>query len=83
MTPKPESDTKLLTLRYPYTGDSYCAESQRRIRVQRAGREELWGYFDDDGRWLEGPLRSADPTFCRYISSGWVLAAREERGTES
>jgi hypothetical protein len=65
-----------MPLRYPYTGDLYSAEAEHRIRVERAGHEEQWGYFDGDGRWLEGPLRCADPTFCRYMSSGWILAAR-------
>jgi hypothetical protein len=72
-----------MPLRYPYTGDLYSAEGEHRIRVQRAGHDELWGYFDGDGRWLEGPLRSADPTFCRYMSSGWILAARLANRSET
>jgi hypothetical protein len=70
-----------MALRYPYTGDLYRAESRNRIRVERAGHKEQWGYFDSDGRWLEGPLRWADPTFCRFISSGWIFAARSEQGS--
>jgi hypothetical protein len=82
MVSKPKTHTKTLTLRYPYTGDLYCAEGQHRIRVERAGRDDLWGYFDGDGRWLEGPLRWADPPFCRYMSSGWVTAMRSEHGRD-
>jgi hypothetical protein len=67
-----------MALRYPYTGDLYRAEGEHRIRVERKGREDLWGYFDGDGRWLEGPLRWADPTFCRFMSSGWILAVRKQ-----
>jgi len=70
-------------LRYPYTGDMYRAEGKHRIRVERAGQQQLWGYFDGDGRWLEGPLRWADPTFCRFMSSGWILAARSQTGSGS
>lgn len=69
-----------MALRYPYTGDLYRAESPDRIRVERAGHKEKWGYFDRNGRWLEGPLRWADPTFCRFISSGWIVAERTEQG---
>jgi len=64
------------TLRAPFTGDRYTAESPRRIRVEHDGRI---GYFDDCGRWLEGELRSADPCFCRFLSSSWVIAQDPER----
>jgi hypothetical protein len=61
---------RTVTFRYPYNGDKYTAEGALRIRVERG---DQWGYFDDQGRWLEGPLRSADPTFCRYLSSSWLV----------
>jgi len=62
-----------LDLRYPYTGFRYRAEGPQRIRVDRG---DLYGYFDADGRWLEGEIRSADGPFCRYMSSNWILAER-------
>jgi hypothetical protein len=62
-----------LDLRYPYTGFRYRAEGPQRIRVDRG---DLWGYFDAQGFWLEGPLKSADGPFCRYMSSNWIIAAR-------
>jgi hypothetical protein len=60
----------VVSLRYPYTGDTYTAEGRHRIRVEHGNQ---WGYFDDCGRWMEGPLRTADPTFCRYLSSAWIV----------
>ena len=61
---------KALTFRFPYNGDSYTAESATRIRVQRGNQ---WGYFTDRGQWQEGPLRYADPCFCRFLSSSWMV----------
>jgi hypothetical protein len=72
-----------MALRYPYSGDLYLAERHDWIRVQRAGSDDLWGYFNGDGQWLEGPLRSADPTFCRYMSSGCIVAERSRLRSES
>jgi hypothetical protein len=59
-----------VTARYPWTGDVYTAESACRVRVEHA---DQWGYFDDRGNWLEGPLRHADPCFCLYISTQWQV----------
>ena len=61
----------LVTFRFPYSGDKYTAEGKHRIRVERGNQ---WGYFDDCGRWLEeGPLQAADPCFCRFLSSSWII----------
>jgi hypothetical protein len=62
-----------LDLRYPYTGYRYRAEGPDRIRVDRGN---MWGYFDRNGVWLEGPLQSAEGPFCRYMSSAWTIAER-------
>jgi len=62
-----------LDLRYPYTGYRYRAEGPQRIRVDRG---DMWGYFNAEGIWLEGPLKSADGPFCRYMSSNWIIAER-------
>jgi hypothetical protein len=61
---------KTITLRYPFNGDVYTAEGAFRIRVEHEGE---WGYFDDRGRWLEGALKIADPTFCRFLSSSFMV----------
>jgi hypothetical protein len=68
-----KSAVQTLDLRYPYTGYRYRAEGPHRIRVDRG---DMWGYFDAEGFWLEGPLKSADGPFCRYMSSNWIIAAR-------
>src|SRR5580704_2285972 len=60
----------LLSLRNPFTKDLYTAESAHRIRVERANSI---GYFDENGCWIEGSLRSADPCFCRFLSSSWIV----------
>lgn len=53
-----------ITLRYPYNGDTYTADGKHHNKS---------GYFDDCGRWLEGELKVADPTFCRFLSSSWIV----------
>jgi hypothetical protein len=68
--------SKTISLRYPYNGDLYTAEGKFRIRVERHGK---WGYFDDCGRWLEGELKIADPTFCRFLSSSWMVEQDPEK----
>ncbi len=65
-----------ISFRYPYNGDLYTAEGPRRIRVEHANE---FGYFDDCGRWLDGPLRSADPCFCRFLSSSWIVEQNLEQ----
>jgi hypothetical protein len=67
---------KTIALRYPYTGDVYTAEGKYRIRVEKGNQ---WGYFDDCGRWLEGALKIADPTFCRFLSSSWIVEQDPEK----
>jgi hypothetical protein len=61
---------RTVTARFPFNGDVYTAEGSSRIRCARG---ETWGYFDSSGNWLEGPLRYADPTFCRYMGTQWVV----------
>jgi hypothetical protein len=64
-------DKSTVSVRYPYTGDVYVAEGSQRIRVVHG---QQWGYFDDCGRWLgEGSVRFADPCFCRFMSSSWLI----------
>jgi hypothetical protein len=60
-------------IRHPLTLHTYTAESPDRIRLEfRSG----WGVFTASGEWIEGPIRSADPTFCRWVASGLVLKER-------
>jgi len=52
---------------------TYTAESAKRVRVERGG---VWGLFTENGVWLEGAIRSADPTFCRWVASAHAMAWR-------
>lgn len=51
----------------------YAAYGPNRLRVKSGDR---WGEFDRDGNWLEGTLRFADPTFCRWVSGEHIYNAR-------
>jgi hypothetical protein len=56
----------------------YRAESSQRVRVEG---KNAWGLFTQDGAWIEGTIRSADPTFCRWLASSCALTARKGRPT--
>ena len=49
--------------------------------VARAGR------FDDNGHWLDGEVRTADPQMCRYMFAHWrltnVATAPASEGTDA
>lgn len=47
------------------TGDRYRRLAPDRVRVD--ARDGSWGVFDAEGRWLEGPLRTADLPMCVWI----------------
>jgi hypothetical protein len=52
---------------------TYRAEGPHRVRVESLS---AWGLFTENGEWIEGVLRSADPTFCRWVASGCVMRER-------
>lgn len=58
-------------LRHPFGGALYTCLPDGRIKVEDGDK---WGLFHPDGRWIEGPLREADPQFC-----GWVAGDRHPR----
>ena len=60
-------------IRHPYTAAAYHLEAENRIRVTHGGRS---GIFDHDGVWLEGEVKTADPCFCRWIASEWIVTDR-------
>ena len=60
-------------IRHPFNRHRYRAEGPDRVRVET---ENEWGLFNGQGDWIEGPFRQADPTFCMWITSGWVLENR-------
>jgi hypothetical protein len=41
------------------------------VKVERGG---AWGRFTQNGDWLEGEIRYADPTFCRWVTSAEIAA---------
>jgi hypothetical protein len=53
--------------RHPTSGMQYAAIDKKRVRVKRG--DGLWGEFDRDGIYCDGPLRSCDPAFCRWVTS--------------
>ena len=75
VTPDADADVKR-AIRHPLTMHTYTAESPERIRLE--GRNG-WGVFTANGEWIEGPIRWADPTFCRWVASGCAV----EQGRKS
>ena len=53
--------------RHPYYPARYAALGADRVRVETDGGE--WGEFDRNARWIGGPLRHADPIYCRWVTS--------------
>ncbi|MGD9946587.1 MAG: hypothetical protein AB7S98_25510 [Burkholderiaceae bacterium] len=52
------------SMRHPVTGALYT-DQDGRVRVEHEGR---CGLFREDGCWLEGELRNADPLMCKWIA---------------
>jgi hypothetical protein len=53
--------------RHPYYPARYAALAADRVRVEAETGD--WGEFDRNAVWLEGPLRHADPVWCRWVTS--------------
>lgn len=51
--------------RHPYAPLRFAAYDRDRVRVES---DTEWGDFTRDGVWLDGPLRHADPIFCRWVT---------------
>ena len=66
-------------IRHPLTLHSYTAESRDRIRLESRNG---WGVFTANGEWIEGPIRWADPTFCRWVASGCALQEGQKSAVE-
>jgi hypothetical protein len=65
---------------HPFTDTYYAAYSRDRVRVRRG---DEWGEFNRDGHWLEGTIRFADPTFCRWVTGEYrynqsLMGAKEK-----
>jgi hypothetical protein len=77
ITPPAESTDpdKLKYYRHPSPNSAayYAAYGPNRVRVKSGDR---WGEFDRDGNWLDGTIRFADPTFCRWVSGEHIYNAR-------
>jgi hypothetical protein len=59
--------------RHPYAPLRFAAYDDKRVRVEG---DDAWGEFTRDGVWLEGPLRHADPIFCRWVCSERIYNER-------
>lgn len=66
-------DAAPVSIRHPMSMQTYRAIDPRRVRVES---RSAWGLFTENGEWIEGPIRSADPTFCRWVASGCLLQER-------
>ncbi len=57
--------------RHPYYPGRYAAIDADQVLVQ--AEDGAWGRFNRNARWIEGPLRHADPIFCRWVT-GEIIA---------
>ena len=62
--------------RHPYSGELYAAHDVNRVEVIREGKS---GFFTRNGQWIEGELKSADPIYCRWVSSANIVKPRVEK----
>ena len=60
-------------IRHPFTALTYELAGENRVRVKDGNTSDL---FDRDGVWIEGDVKSADPCFCRFIASAWIMDQR-------
>ena len=67
------SERNLKFCRHPYYPGRYAAIESDLVRVETDSGE--WGHFDRNANWIEGPLRHADPIFCRWVTG--ELIAKE------
>ena len=59
--------------RHPYSGETYMADDENRVEVTRDG---ISGLFTRDGEWITGKLKSADPIYCRWATSGIIIGPK-------
>jgi hypothetical protein len=69
----PAAAAKLKFYRHPSSGAYYAAYDRHRVHVKRGN---LWGEFDRNGNHLEGDIRYADPTFCRWVTGEHIYNER-------
>ncbi len=53
------------TIKHPLSGALYDLTADGAIEVTKNGRR---GLFNDQGIWLEGEIRQADPHLCLWIA---------------
>jgi hypothetical protein len=70
----PEATRDLKFYRHPTSGVQYAAIDRNRVRIKRA--DGLWGEFDRNGVYFEGPLRTCDPAFCRWVTGELIYNER-------
>lgn len=52
-------------MRHPLSGHIYGVDEDGLVRVVKADGE--YGRFRWNGRWVEGPVRHADPQLCLWV----------------
>ena len=50
-------------IRHPLSGAVYGLDGD----LVRVDKSDGVGWFDENGRWVRGEVRSADPELCRWI----------------
>jgi len=58
--------------RHPYSSARYGAYDANHVRVEEDGK---WGLFTRNAEWIDGPLRSADPIFARWVTGKFIMEA--------
>ena len=51
---------------HPFDAMLYEIQDDGTIKVSGRG---IWGIFTDEGRWIEGELRQADPQLCVWVAN--------------
>jgi hypothetical protein len=69
----PDAARDLKFYRHPTSGMHYAAIDKNRVRIKRG---DIWGEFDRNGNYINGPLRSCDPAFCRWVTSELIYNER-------
>lgn len=67
------------TIKHPLSGALYDLTADGAIEVTKNGRR---GLFNDQGIWLEGEIRQADPHLCLWIA-GKQLPNRFQQAAEA
>ena len=79
-SPAGASSANLKFYRHPYYTARYAALDATHVRVETESGE--WGEFTRNGVWIGGPLRHADPIYCRWVTGEIILRENLLRAKE-